>query len=236
MAEFPALPLFTDAYLADTLDLTTQEHGIYLVMLMIAWRRRDCSLPDDMAWLKRSLQSCCAGLHGRTFNAVVPKLLNRFWVRKESETGPKWCQNRLEKELKYLRNRSETNSKAAQQRWKNNHLHNANGIPGRNPPTPTLHNGSDISNTESVSRAVKNVSKQLRVNGNGYATNDSRIQYAIQKAIGFLPGRDPEERWQIAQAAEDIKHPRHAEAVSMMLAATKQAKVGWISPERRKHE
>lgn len=30
MAEFPALPLWTDAYIGDTAHLTNEEHGVYL--------------------------------------------------------------------------------------------------------------------------------------------------------------------------------------------------------------
>jgi uncharacterized protein YdaU (DUF1376 family) len=133
MADFPALPLWTDSYLADTLDLTQGEHGIYLIMLMLAWRRPDCALPDDMAWLKRSLQSCCRGLHGHTFNAIVPKILDRFWFKEDG----KWCQKRLQKERKYLSNRSEKNRKAAAARWEINNLTDANGMPAGNAPTPT---------------------------------------------------------------------------------------------------
>ena len=53
MAEFPHLPLFTDAYLADTRHLTTEEHGAYLLLMMEAWRRPECSLPDDDRLLAR---------------------------------------------------------------------------------------------------------------------------------------------------------------------------------------
>lgn len=47
MAEFPSLPLFTDAYIADTQHLTNEEHGVYLRLLMFAWRSPDCALPED---------------------------------------------------------------------------------------------------------------------------------------------------------------------------------------------
>lgn len=53
MAEFPAMPLFTDAYLSDTLHLSTLQHGAYCLLLMIAWRTADCALPDDDRVLAR---------------------------------------------------------------------------------------------------------------------------------------------------------------------------------------
>jgi len=53
MAEFPALPLWTDAFLADTTHLTAEDTGAYLLLLMIAWRRPNCDLPDDDDQLAR---------------------------------------------------------------------------------------------------------------------------------------------------------------------------------------
>lgn len=53
MAEFPALPLWTDAYLGDTTHLTTIEHGAYLLLLFTAWRTPTYDLPDDDHMLAR---------------------------------------------------------------------------------------------------------------------------------------------------------------------------------------
>ncbi len=114
MAEFPALPLFTDAYLADTLDLPLAEHGAYLILLMLAWRRPDCAIPDDMKWLKASMGAACGGnLHGHTFNATVPKLLRRFFTLE----GGKWTQKRLTKERDYLRKQTEQQRQNIGKRW-----------------------------------------------------------------------------------------------------------------------
>ena len=45
MADFPALPLFTDAYLADCGYFSDAEHGRYLRLLMRLWQSPDCYLP-----------------------------------------------------------------------------------------------------------------------------------------------------------------------------------------------
>ncbi|MBV1901071.1 MAG: DUF1376 domain-containing protein [Kordiimonadaceae bacterium] len=75
MAEFPSLPLFTDAYLADTLHLTTEEHGAYLLLLMCAWRTRGCSLRDDDKMLAR-----IAGVSLSKWRRMRPGLVEFFSI------------------------------------------------------------------------------------------------------------------------------------------------------------
>lgn len=82
MAKLPALPIFTDAYLADTRHLTTLQHGAYFLLMMTAWRSSGCDLPDDDKLLAR-----WSGLDIRTWknnkNAVMGlwRLVSGRWTQ-----------------------------------------------------------------------------------------------------------------------------------------------------------
>lgn len=97
MSEFPSLPLFTDAYLADTRHLSAQEHGAYLLLLMMAWRQPDCRLPNDDETLAR-----WASVDVRTWKRIKPKVM-AFWTLAEDQ----WSQSRLSKERKFVSKRAE---------------------------------------------------------------------------------------------------------------------------------
>ncbi len=71
MAEFPALPLWTDAYLGDTGHLTTTEHGAYLLLLITMWRTSACALPNDDKMLARYAR-CTAGQWARMKPVIMP--------------------------------------------------------------------------------------------------------------------------------------------------------------------
>lgn len=49
------MPLWTDAYMADTTHLETEHHGAYLLLLMKAWRMGTADLPDDDMFLRNTL-------------------------------------------------------------------------------------------------------------------------------------------------------------------------------------
>jgi len=74
MSQFPSLPLFTDAFLADTGHLSAQETGAYLLLLMMAWRLPECRLPDDDQKLAR-----WARVDARTWKRIKPSVME-FWT------------------------------------------------------------------------------------------------------------------------------------------------------------
>lgn len=98
MAEFPVLPLFTDAYLGDTRHLSTIEHGAYLLLLITAWRTPQCRLPDDDKLLARY-----AGLTGAQWRRMRSTIEDFFHVDKGW-----WTQRRLTDEYKAVRQRRES--------------------------------------------------------------------------------------------------------------------------------
>jgi uncharacterized protein YdaU (DUF1376 family) len=124
------MPLYVADYLVDTLDLRAEESGVYLLLLMIAWRRPDGALPNDMKWLQRSLASCVNDMHGNRFNRLVPPILERFFVLGEDN---KFRNKRLTKEREKSEKFSEKQKENAEKRWgavkENNSLVDAKPMP-----------------------------------------------------------------------------------------------------------
>ncbi len=132
MADYPALPLWTDAYLADTRHLTTVQHGAYLLLLIEAWRRPSCSLPDDDEVLAR-----LAGMSAREWATHKATLL-AFWKR-DGRTKT-WVQKRLSAERMYVAGKSRTQRNNAASRWNKAKKDDATALPNpcqNDAPTPT---------------------------------------------------------------------------------------------------
>lgn len=53
MSKTPYMQLWPSDYLADTRHLTVEQHGAYLLLIMDAWLRPSCSLPNDDSILAR---------------------------------------------------------------------------------------------------------------------------------------------------------------------------------------
>ena len=108
------MPMYWADYLLDTLDLTAEQHGCYLLLLMIAWRQPDGGIRNDLPSLKRMLGTCTADMHGNRFNRLVPPLLTRFFVL---DTDGKYRNPRLEKERENLRKISGISQEKSRKRW-----------------------------------------------------------------------------------------------------------------------
>jgi uncharacterized protein YdaU (DUF1376 family) len=132
----PAIPLFGDAYIADTRHLSLEEHGAYLSLIMIAWRAEDCSLPDDDARLARVL-----GITTKKWAKLKPDVM-AFWALDDG----RWTQKRLTKERLFVAKKSKQNAESANARWnakslETNDASDANASPTqceRNAPPPSL--------------------------------------------------------------------------------------------------
>ena len=88
----PFMRLFVADYQADTMHLTTVEHGAYLLLLMNYWQRGK-PLPDDDRKLAR-----IAGLGPREWKRIKPAVSEFFEINCSG-----WFHKRVESELSHMR-------------------------------------------------------------------------------------------------------------------------------------
>ena len=108
MATFPALPLWTDAYLSDTDHLTFEEHGVYLRLLMMIWRNPECRVPNDAKWICRRLR-----VTQEYFDQTVLPILEEYL----DNTGNYITSRRLQREYEYVRKKASQQRVRAKSRW-----------------------------------------------------------------------------------------------------------------------
>jgi len=112
MAEFPALPLFTDAVVADCYHLTDTEFGRYMRILILMWRTPNCRVPNDPNWISKRI-NCDALAYAEHIHPIMQEFCKII-----TEDGSKyWIQKRLRKEYVYVQGIREKRSAAANKRW-----------------------------------------------------------------------------------------------------------------------
>lgn len=137
MSDAPAMPVFPDAYLADTTHLTTEEHGAYLLLLMAMWRRGG-AVPNDDRDLARIV-----GLELRVWRKTKRRLLPLLSIE-----GDLLTQKRLRKEWEYVQEKRNKNAANGRRGGRpkgniNNRLDKANGYQNDN-PNESPHNPEPI--------------------------------------------------------------------------------------------
>lgn len=75
MSEIPFIQFYPGDYFKDTVLLTTEQHGAYLLLLFSAWGRKDCKLPDDDQLLARATR-----LSVRKWKSIKPVIMEFFEV------------------------------------------------------------------------------------------------------------------------------------------------------------
>lgn len=112
MAEFNDLTIWTDAILGDTTGLSDAEFGAYTRLLMAAWRRPECDIPDDAQWMRRTAQTPANWWPKRWAK------IEGFWRRTTNSHGePVWVQKKLLKERDRRRLFRQKQADAANVRW-----------------------------------------------------------------------------------------------------------------------
>ncbi|MGZ8339121.1 MAG: YdaU family protein [Telluria sp.] len=104
------MPLYVSDYLGDTMHLSTEQHGAYLLLLMAAWKSEG-RLPNDPVQLQT-----ISRLNPARWKANEASLKAFFFVTPEY-----WINNRLREELvKAVRNteaKARSGRKGAIARW-----------------------------------------------------------------------------------------------------------------------
>lgn len=107
MSQLPALPLWIDAWVADTAHLSRAERGLYHDLLVLMWKTPGCRVPNDLAWIARKL---------RCSDHEMPML--ELLIAEFCQSSGNWiAQKRLQKEFDYVSAKSKKQSARAKSRW-----------------------------------------------------------------------------------------------------------------------
>lgn len=120
MSTAPFLQLYVGDYLADTLDLTTEQHGAYLLLLMTMWRH-DARLPNDPAKLSRIARVSPRRWH------LVWDAIGKFFFEEDGQIGNKRLDQEHQKAVSISQKRSASGAAGAKAKaLKNNNADEAN--------------------------------------------------------------------------------------------------------------
>jgi uncharacterized protein YdaU (DUF1376 family) len=184
------MPLYIGDYMADTMRLSTLEHGAYLLLIMEYWRQGP--LPDD----DRALASI-AKLDTRAWSKTVGPVIRRYFTSRDGLLHHK----RIEAERAKTATISEKRSNAAKTRYKGGGKTDANA-PAK-PAANCLHlqehlqeqkhlqKDSKSIHTRVVARQSQSQSQKKELASSGTSTQAARDQpAATPPRVG-----DPPERW-----------------------------------------
>ena len=188
MSAPPYMPFYVGDYLADTRQLTTIEHGAYVLLLLCMWRAGG-ALPNDDAKLARF-----TGLTPRQWDRMKPHIMPFFDVENDQI-----IQRRLTSELtrhsdavRQRRDAGSQGGKAKSLKDKNMHLAGATISPCQPEPIDSiglLHSPNTIYRTDDAARHEGATTPERKT-----AEREPReVRLAvIAEAMGRKPARAPD--------------------------------------------
>ena len=159
MSSTPFMQLYPADYLAKTMDLTTEQHGAYLLILMTMWQH-DAKLPNDPVKLAR-----IARMTPAKFRSVWGEIGRFFQVEGDKITNP-----RLTKERKKAAEKSSKRAAAGRaggqaKALKDNEARLANAMPmPQHSPDPRVQKeeeDTDVSLSGASHRPLDDISKAV---------------------------------------------------------------------------
>lgn len=110
MAEFPAMPLWTDRLTAKCHHLSDAEYGLYIRIIVLMWQAPEQRLPYDAAWLGRKFSRSSAEVEATIFPLVA-----EFCTLISG--GKFFTQKTVREQFDYLKTKREKQSIRSKARW-----------------------------------------------------------------------------------------------------------------------
>ena len=144
-------PFYYGDYLKDTMQLSAERHGIYLLLMIHCWQNE--YIDDD-------IESMCMIAKVHEENKSLLYILDKYFVKKDD----KYYQNRITKELKCAKENKEKRVKkakdAANKRWNNDATSNAPSIPQAMPegmPESCPSSSSSSSSSKTPTTSIREI-------------------------------------------------------------------------------
>ena len=210
MSKAPSMPMYWDAYLADTTHLTTEEHGAYMLLLGAMWRR-DGWVPDDDKDNARILRLTPAKWKR------IKERLSEFLLFADGKVSQKKLLETWENTQEKITTNRQNGAKGGRPKSsKNKGLDKPNGFENNNPietipepePEPLK---KDTSNEVSVKAPIDDVSDAVHFWNEVAAKNDwpevQKMTPARRAAVlGRLKDVGGVEGWRSAVERADASH------------------------------
>ena len=222
MAQFPALPLWTDAYLADTTHLSDAEHGRYLQIIIHMWRAPQCRLPNNNSFLSRKFNRSPEAIE-----IEIKPIMQEFFKC----DGNWWTHKRLVHERKYLEEQSLKQSARAKVRWdKEKGIYRGNA-------TSRISRSDATSGIAPTPTPVKEKKEQVSQNGGyargrgvppaGEALADENLEKFMARLAKELDGSSAGKGWAIVGSATDHADPLFGRCLLLCKVTAKKLGKGW---------